>query len=51
MINLPIVELDMSRKDKVYQVTHPAFTGEDNVYVLHLKPLDYDWANKIATIV
>jgi hypothetical protein len=51
MINLPIVELDMNRKDKVYKIAHTAFTGEDNVYVLRLKPIDYDWTDKVAVIV
>lgn len=51
MINLPIVELDMTRKYKAYQIEHPTFAGEDNVYVLRLNPTDYDWTDKVATIV
>ena len=55
MIELPIIELDMTQKNKVYQLQQAAFSGEDNVYTIRLKPvngaLDYDWTNKEATIV
>lgn len=51
MINLPLIELDMKKKDEKYYLRYPSFTGEDNVYVLRLKPIDYNWANKVATIV
>lgn len=52
---LPIIELDMTKKNLVYQLPQAAFSGEDNVYTIRLKPvngaLDYDWTNKEATIV
>ncbi len=51
MIELPIIELDMTQKGKAYQLTYEAFTGENQLYLLRLKPLDYDWTGRVATIV
>lgn len=48
---LPIIELDMTKKNLVYQLPQEAFSGEDNAYTIRLKPIDYDWAEKTATIV
>ena len=35
---LPIVELDMTQKNKVYQLQQATFSGEDNVYTIQLTP-------------
>lgn len=52
---LPIIELDMTQKNKVYTLPQATFSGEDNVYTIRLKPvngdLDYDWTDKVAIIV
>lgn len=48
---LPIIELDMTKKNLVYQLPQAAFSGEDNAYTIRLKPIDYDWAGKTTTIV
>ena len=52
---LPIIELDMTQKNKVYQLQQATFSGEDNVYTIQLKPVNgalaYDWTDKVATIV
>jgi hypothetical protein len=49
VIDLPIIELDMTKKDGKYRIDYPAFSGEDNVYNVRFKLLQgdalYDWSD------